>query len=134
LVSAFSSLTSLLVNNQNSCLSYVSWSLTAESGFDPRALHVESEMDKAALGDVHLVVRRIFLVCIIPPMVHAHPFIHQQLLIIVETNIMAKQSTFSTYSYTQNGGSLEKMAVSQLTSSFSTLIQLENSNSPQQMH
>jgi hypothetical protein len=48
---------------------------------------------------------------------------------------------FSTYAYTQNGGSHDKMDVShdkmdvsQMTSSFPASVQLENSNSLQQMH
>jgi hypothetical protein len=35
-------------------------------------------MDKAALADVHLAVRRIFFVGIILPMFSAHSFIHHQ--------------------------------------------------------
>jgi len=61
---------------QHSYLRYVRWFLNAEPGFDPRAVYVKPKTNKAALGDVHLAVRRIFLVDIIPPMLHDHPFIH----------------------------------------------------------
>ena len=98
-------------------------------------MHVESEMDKAALKDVRLAVRQIFLVGIILPIVHAHPFIHHQRLISLETEIIAKKKKhFSPPTHIHKMGALEKTAVSQLTTSLPILMQLENSNIPQQMY
>ena len=59
-------------------MKYVSWSLTGETGFDHRAVYMESEMDRTTLGDVHLPLSQIFLFGIIAPMVHANSFIHHQ--------------------------------------------------------
>jgi hypothetical protein len=53
--------------------------VTAETGFSPRAVHVEFVMDKVALGQVSLRVLRFFPVSIIPPLLHIHSCINWEM-------------------------------------------------------
>jgi len=62
-------------------------------GFNARPFHVALIVDKVALTFILLQVLQFFLVIIIPPIPHAHSFIHQLYIVLVRNDIVIKSDT-----------------------------------------